>query len=340
MPEGAERSTRVIRKANEISQELLTLRSGKKRRTLSPVPAVSMKKSRKSYADSSDGEWLGSEDSETDSDGDEDDDVYSLASSVSSTNGQSALSWTRQTREELLLEIEELGPRLPRNLLDDLIFRLDGPDHVAELTGRKGRIVQNPDGSVDYESRAEINVSLDDINMKEKKRFMNGDKLIAILSEAASSGISLQSDKRVKNQRQRLHITLELPWSADKAIQQFGRTHRSNQANTPQYVFLISNLAGERRFAASVARRLESLGALLHGDRRAAEMRDLSEFNVDNRCGRVALNRLVSAIAEVKEEGQGELIEEPVFDDPDDFNEDFFRRAKSKITLIFLRVES
>lgn len=65
-----------------------------------------------------------------------------------------------------------------------------------------------------------------------------------------------------------------------------GRTHRSNQVNAPEYIFLISDLAGERRFASTVAKRLESLGALTHGDRRATETRDLSQFNIDNKYGK------------------------------------------------------
>ncbi|KAK6620595.1 hypothetical protein RUM43_010887 [Polyplax serrata] len=220
-------------------------------------------------------------------------------------------------KEELLERIEKLGEHLPPNTLDQLIDELGGPENVAEMTGRKGRVVQTEDG-IQYESRSEIDVPLETLNLTEKQRFMDGEKDVAIISEAASSGISLQSDRRARNQRRRVHITLELPWSADRAIQQFGRTHRSNQVNAPEYFFLISDLAGERRFASIVAKRLESLGALTHGDRRATETRDLSRFNIDNKYGRAALEATMKTIMG---------YEQPLVPPPQDYpkGRDFFK---------------
>lgn len=211
-------------------------------------------------------------------------------------NGPGVLERVERLKQDLLTKVRMLGRELPVNTLDELIDQLGGPECVAEMTGRKGRVVSRPDGTVAFESRAEQGLSIDHVNLREKERFMSGEKLVAVISEASSSGVSLQADRRVRNQRRRVHMTLELPWSADRAIQQFGRTHRSNQVSAPEYVFLISELAGERRFASIVAKRLESLGALTHGDRRATESRDLSKYNFENKYGARALGCILTTI--------------------------------------------
>ncbi len=93
---------------------------------------------------------------------------------------------------------------LPANPLDRLLNELGGPSEVAELTGRKTRQVEIYDALLDkkvviYEKR-KGDGPMDQINIEEKNHFQSGAKKIAILSEAASTGISLQADKRVKNQ--------------------------------------------------------------------------------------------------------------------------------------------
>ncbi|XP_076019895.1 protein strawberry notch homolog 1 [Genypterus blacodes] len=232
---------------------------------------------------------------------------------------EDSVDLAQKMKRDLLESLEQLAHDLPPNTLDELIDELGGPENVAEMTGRKGRVVSNDDGSITYESRSELDVPVEILNLTEKQRFMDGEKNIAIISEAASSGISLQADRRVKNQRRRVHMTLELPWSADRAIQQFGRTHRSNQVTAPEYVFLISELAGEQRFASIVAKRLESLGALTHGDRRATETRDLSRFNFDNKYGRNALEIVMKSIVK---------LDSPLVSPPSDFKGDFFKEIQ------------
>ncbi len=58
-----------------------------------------------------------------------------------------------------------------------------------------------------------------------------------------------------------------------------------------------TQVGGEKRFAAAVARRLQSLGALTRGDRRAASGVDLSASNVDTPLGRKSLRRVYECIA-------------------------------------------
>ncbi len=61
-----------------------------------------------------------------------------------------ALDMATSIKEKLLAQIEQLGANLPPNTLDQLIDELGGPENVAEMTGRKGRVVQNDNGQVRF----------------------------------------------------------------------------------------------------------------------------------------------------------------------------------------------
>ena len=69
-------------------------------------------------------------------------------------------------KTDLLKKIDNLGRKLPPNTLDQLIDELGGPENVAEMTGRKGRVVQSDNGQITYESRSEHDVPLETLNIK------------------------------------------------------------------------------------------------------------------------------------------------------------------------------
>jgi hypothetical protein len=200
-----------------------------------------------------------------------------------------------QEKEGLLKEIRALS--LPPNPLDDLIDKLGGPGKVAEMTGRSQRFVRTKN-SWKLTRRVKDDRKEMTINIEERKMFQTGRKLVAIISEAASSGISLQADRRCGNQRRRVHITLQLPWASDQIVQQMGRSHRSNQSSAPMFKLMMTPIGGEWRFASAVARRLQALGALTQGDRRASGTggRSIQAYNIENSYGMKALKEFMEMV--------------------------------------------
>lgn len=93
-----------------------------------------------------------------------------------------------------------------------------------------------------------------------------------------------------------MHITIELAWSAEKAIQQLGRSHRSNQSIAPIYKLLITNIGGEKRFVMSVVNRLRIMGAITQGDRFAVNSFNFSEIMLKQDIGNKAIKLLIKSI--------------------------------------------
>ncbi|HMO80004.1 MAG TPA: strawberry notch family protein [Pyrinomonadaceae bacterium] len=198
-----------------------------------------------------------------------------------------------QLRTELLDKLSVL--EVPEHPLDQLVNYF-GVENVAEMTGRKKRLIRTTSGTLEYRPRQLPGVPSKLINLHEKNAFQNGDKRIAIMSEVASTGDSLHAGQYVGNRQRRLHIAAELKWSADKQIQDFGRTHRTGQVAPPVYLLAFTELGGEKRFSATIARRLGNMGALTKGDRRAEKAGNLDKYNLESKEGRSALNVVLTSI--------------------------------------------
>ncbi len=167
-------------------------------------------------------------------------------------------------RDQLITKIGKM--KVPDGPLEMLLDEF-GTENVAEVTGRTRRVVnqRQADGSVKriIENRSVKSGEAD------AKAFQNGTKRILVFSESGGTGKSYHADRRAKNQQQRVHYILQPGWKADAAIQGLGRTHRTNEASAPIYKLVTTNVMGQKRFTATIAKRLNQLGALTQGQRDA-----------------------------------------------------------------------
>jgi len=202
-------------------------------------------------------------------------------------------------RDEMVEKLASLPP--VGSALDQIIHHF-GIDIVAEVTGRSRRIVKKT--GRDGIDRLAVENRPGSANLAETQAFMDDDKAVLVFSDAGGTGRSYHADLGAKNQRLRKHYLLEAGWRADNAIQGLGRTHRTNQAQPPLFRPMAANVKAGKRFLSTIARRLDTLGAITRGQRQtggAGLFR--SEDNLESPYARAALRQFYWLLYQGKVEG-------------------------------------
>jgi hypothetical protein len=166
-----------------------------------------------------------------------------------------------ERRDRMIEHLASLPP--VQGALDQILHRF-GTGLVAEVTGRSRRIVRRAGEGGD---RLCVENRPASANFAETAAFMDDEKRILVFSDAGGTGRSYHADLGCRNQRRRIHYLLEPGWRADAAIQGLGRSNRTNQKQPPVFRPVATDVKGEKRFLSTIARRLDSLGAITRGQR-------------------------------------------------------------------------
>jgi predicted RNA methylase len=210
-------------------------------------------------------------------------------------DGQPVESREAVARRDRLIEKLASLPPVP-GALDQIVQRF-GTDTVAEVTGRSRRVIREGD-RLQVENRAAS------ANLAETAAFMDDAKRILVFSDAGGTGRSYHAELSARNRRLRVHYLLEPGWKADAAIQGLGRTNRTNQAQPPLFRPIATDVKAEKRFLSTIARRLDTLGAITRGQRQTGGQGLFRpEDNLESHYGRDALRQLYMLLVRGKVEG-------------------------------------
>ena len=236
----------------------------------------------------------------------EDDEGNLLARPVFDEHGHAVICREALQRRDAL--IQKLAALPPVTSALDQIMQHFGHDAVAEVTGRSRRVLRMVDARG---SRLSLRSRPGSANLAETAAFMDGSKRILVFSMAGGTGRSYHADLGCGNTERRIHYLLEPGWRADQAIQGLGRTHRTHQASAPLFRPVATDVKGERRFIATIARRLDSLGAITRGQRdsqTAMGGEDTALFresdNLESAYAKAALRQFYSALWRGRIEGR------------------------------------
>ncbi len=202
--------------------------------------------------------------------------------------GNPVINRAAEAKRDAMIEHLAGLPAVPTAL--DQILHHFGTDNVAEVTGRKLRLIKE-DGVVKVQKRPGSS------NLSDAQDYMDDEKRILIFSDAGGTGRSYHADIDAKNSRRRVHYLLEPGWRADNAIQGLGRSNRTNQSCPPLFRPVATDVKGEKRFLSTIARRLDTLGAITKGQRQTGGQGMFrSEDNLESPYARAALRQLYRQI--------------------------------------------
>jgi predicted RNA methylase len=202
-------------------------------------------------------------------------------------------------RDRLIEKLASLPP--VHGALDQIVQRF-GTELVAEVTGRSRRVIRRR--GTDGVDRLAVENRAGSANLAEAQAFMDDAKRILVFSDAGGTGRSYHAELSAKNRRLRVHYLLEAGWKADAAIQGLGRTNRTNQAQPPLFRPIATNVKAEKRFLSTIARRLDTLGAITKGQRQTGGQGLFRpEDNLESHYARDALRQLYVLLVMGKVEG-------------------------------------
>ncbi len=242
-----------------------------------------------------------------------DDDGNLMSRPATDADGNPIVCREAEDRRDALIEKLAALPPVPTAL--DQVVQHFGHEQVAEVTGRSRRVLRITDARSTGSGQAPgerlaLRSRPASANLAETAAFMDGTKRILVFSMAGGTGRSYHADLSCGNTERRIHYLLEPGWRADQAIQGLGRTHRTHQASAPLFRPVTTDVKGERRFIATIARRLDSLGAITRGQRdsqTAMGGSDAALFresdNLESAYAKAALRQFYSALWRGRIEG-------------------------------------
>lgn len=191
-----------------------------------------------------------------------------------------------------------------------------------EITGRTERI----DYTTDVPTYAKRATGPSD-RIRVVDEFNSGKLDVVILNQAGSTGISLHSSERFKDQRRRNMIIAQAESNIDVFIQTLGRVFRTGQVVPPTYQLIMSDLPAEKRPAAVLAKKMSSLNA----NTTASKESDTSFKNIPD-----FLNKYGDRVAKQVMDENPELSKKlgsPVKED----GEDAMRKVTGRIPLLLVK---